>query len=102
MRAPASTRAKMSRPSSSSPNQCAGEGPSSRSGSCCEEGSTPMSGPKSAATTARITIAPPTLLIADPRIDHAVHEVREQVHANVGDGDEEDAALDERIVAEPD
>src|ERR1051325_4654313 len=89
IRAPASTRAKMSRPSSASPNQCPADGPSSRCASSCAAGSNRVStGPKSAATMATSTIAPPTLLIANPRIDQSVEQIRQQVHGDVGDGDE--------------
>src|SRR4051812_41892039 len=103
MRAPASTRAKMSRPSSSSPNQCVADGPSSRCASSCAEGSKrAAAGPNSAATIATSTIVAPNLLIADARIDEPVHQVGEQVHADVGDRDEQDAPLHERIVTEAD
>src|SRR5258706_13650629 len=103
MRAPASTRAKMSRPSSSSPNQWAPEGPSSRAESCCAAGSNrAIDGPRSAAKTAISTMAAPTLLIANPRIDEAVEEIGHEIHAHVGDGNQQDASLHQRIVAEAD
>src|SRR5688572_18429859 len=103
MRAPERTRAKMSRPSSSRPNQCAPVGPSSRSASSCAAGSNGDShGPKSAATTVTSTMAAPTLLIADAGIEHAVHQVGQQVHADVGHRNEQDAPLHEWIVAKPD
>src|SRR5262245_2631118 len=103
MRAPARTLARMSRPSSSRPNQCAADGPASRSGRSCMAGS-PIgsSGPISAASTAIETMAAPTLLIANPRIDDAVHEVGDQIDANVGNRDEQDAPLHERVVAKAD
>src|SRR6185295_15955880 len=102
MRAPASTREKMSRPSSSSPNQCVAEGPSRRWANSCAAGSKRANaGPSNAATIATSTIAPPSLLIADPRIDEAVQQVRDEVHADVRHCDEQDASLDERVIAEP-
>src|SRR5580765_3536116 len=103
MRAPASTRAKISLPSSSRPNQCAADGPSRRLASSCADGSNRDSdGPRSAATMATRTMAAPTLLIANPRIDQAVQKIGEQVHPDVRHGDEQDASLHERIVAKAD
>src|SRR5512132_3160017 len=103
MRAPASTRAKMSRPSSSRPNQCVAEGPSSRLSSCCAAGSNRANaGPTSAARIAMSTIAAPSLLIADSRIDEPVEEIRQQVHTDVGHGNEQDASLHQRVVSKTD
>src|SRR5436309_338965 len=103
MRAPASTRAKMSRPSSSRPNQCVADGPSSRCASCCSAGlNRAIAGPASAATIAARTMAAPTLLIPNARIDETVHEVGEEIHGDVRHRDQKDAALHERIVAETD
>src|SRR5882762_4692268 len=100
MRAPASTREKMSRPSSSSPNQCVADGQSRRRASSCADGSKRVTaGPKSAATIATSTIAAPILLIPDTRVDEPVQKVGHEIHPDVGDRDEQDAPLDERIVA---
>src|SRR5262245_37831682 len=103
MRAPARTRAKMSRPSSSRPNQCVADGPSRRLARSCAAGSNRANaGPTSAATIAMITVMAPTLLIADAGIDQAVEKIRHQIHPDVGHRDEQNAPLNERIVAEPD
>src|SRR5262245_12721262 len=103
MRAPASTRAKVSRPSSSSPNQCVSEGPSRRLARSCTAGSNrAKAGPISAATIAMSTMVAPTLLIANARIDEPVEEIRQQIHPDVGDGNQQNAPLNQRIVAEPD
>src|SRR6185503_10327099 len=106
MRAPARTRARMSRPSSSRPNGCVELGPASRSARSCADGSNGVtSGPTSAASAASTTMAAPVLstsLEPDARIEQAVNEVGEQVHRHVGDRDQQDASLDQRIVAEAD
>src|SRR5204862_536837 len=59
-------------------------------------------GPRSAATMATRTMAAPTLLIANPRIDQAVQKIGDQVHGDVRHSDEQDASLHERIVAKAD
>src|SRR4029450_5684006 len=103
MRVPASKRAKISRPSSSSPNQCVAEGPSRRLARSCTAGSNRANaGPISAATIVMSTLVSPTLLIANARIDESIKQIRHQIHSNVGHRDQQDAALNERIVAEPD
>src|SRR2546425_7272390 len=100
MRAPASTRAKMSRPSSSRPNQCVADGPSRRLASSCAAGSKRVNaGPSSAATMAIETMATPTLLIANPGIDEPVQQIGDEIHADIRHRDEQDASLHERIVA---
>src|SRR5262245_24733560 len=101
MRAPARTREKMSRPSSSRPNQCVADGPSSRCASSCAAGAKrATAGPNSAATIAMSTIVAPTLLIPNPRIDESVQQIRDEVHPHVRHGDQQDAALHEWVVAE--
>src|SRR5688500_12724265 len=103
IRAPDRTRAKMSRPSSSGPNQCRPVGPSSRRASSCAAGSNGESqGPKTAANAAMTTMAAPNLLISNSRVEHAVHKIREEVHGDVRHRDEQNASLHDRIVAEPD
>src|SRR5262245_49265866 len=91
----------MSRPSSSSPNQWLTDGPSSRCASSWAAGSKGVSdGPISAATTAARTMAAPSLLIPDARVDETVEEVRHEVHADVGHGYQQDASLHQRVVPE--
>src|SRR5436190_13951645 len=109
MRAPDSRRARMSRPSSSSPNGCDRLGGSSRRANSCPAGSYgEIAGPTSAATIAIETMRRPTLIIigrsleADPRIQPAVRQVRYEVDEHVGDRDEQNAALHQRVVAEAD
>ena len=48
------------------------------------------------------TMAAPTLLIADPRIDEPVEQIGDEVHADVGHRDQQDATLHQWIVAEAD
>src|SRR5205814_4654806 len=103
MRAPASTREKMSRPSSSSPNQWIADGPSRRLERSCAAGSKrATAGPNNAAITAMRTMAAPILLIANARIDEAVHQIRQQVHPDIRHRDQQNAPLHERIVAKAD
>src|SRR5579862_8069968 len=109
MRAPASTRARMSRPSSSRPNGCANVGPASLAGRSCADGSKgAMNGPTTAATAAIATMTVPTvrsgdrLLIPDPGIEESVRDVHDDVHRNVRDRDQQDASLYRGIVARAD
>ena len=62
--------------------------------SCADGSNLATAGPKSAATTATSTIVAPTLLIPDPRIDEAVHQIGQEVHAHIGDRDQENATLE--------
>src|SRR5262249_4175014 len=106
IRAPASTRARMSRPSSSRPNGCDVLGPASRRASSCAAGSTwATSGPTIAASAPKTTMTAPIRSMSvetNARIQKPVHDVGDEVHRDVGDRDEENAALHERIVAERD
>src|SRR5262245_17817900 len=116
IRAPASTRARMSRPSSSSPKRCDPLGPSNLSASSWPAGSYGVSsGPATAATAViammdapiqssvrcgRLARAPS--FIPNPRIEETVCEIDEQVHRHIGDRDQQNAALNGRIVARAD
>src|SRR6185503_17758146 len=109
MRAPARTRDRMSRPSSSRPNGCADVGPARRSASSCVAGSTcTRNGPTMAAATPTSTMTAPMrsmrsdLLVPDARIEQTVGDIREEIHRDVGDGDQQNAALDQRVIAERD
>src|SRR5258705_1928103 len=94
MRAPASTRARMSRPSSSSQKTCVVLGPSRRSASCWSAGSNGVTnGPTTAASAATATIDAPIQnivlsgesptgdrsFIANARIQEAVDDVDNQI-----------------------
>src|SRR6516225_6516323 len=72
-----------------------------------------MDGPRSARSAAPTTMKVPILSIPcfltfwsliepNPWIEQAVHEIRQHVHRDVRDRDEEDAALDHRVVAKTD
>src|SRR5215470_3947140 len=112
IRAPWSNRLKRSRPNSSVPSQWPGvKGRASRrvvsmaSGSC---------GASAGATTAAIATrttrqspssAPPLLpnaratsLIADPRVEDRVEEIHDEIHQHERRGDQQHAALDQRVV----
>src|SRR4029079_8243945 len=106
IRAPCNKRARMSRPSSSSPKGCARLGASKRrASSCADESYGHTSGPMRAATMARITIRVPTRIMSvepDARIKKSVCEIGKQVHRDIGDGDEENASLNERVIAKAD
>ena len=108
MRAPESSRARMSRPSSSSPNGCARR----------RRLETPRQLLRRRIVGRRATARPAPrpaiasdddrrrrrriIIEADPRIEQPVGQIGEQVHQHVGDGDEQDAALHQRVVAEAD
>src|SRR5690349_21083100 len=106
IRAPCRSRARMSRPSSSSPSGCARLGASSLRASSWAVGSYGQSdGPARAAAIARIMMNVPTRIISlQPysRIEKPVGDIGQQIHRHIRDRDEQDAPLNERVIAKVD
>src|SRR3990170_4947325 len=116
-RAPWISRERTSRPNLSCPSRWEAEGPDSPSSSFCASGSPgEITGAKAAArrnresrtipaaaprcrAVRRISAGSPDFsLIPDPRIETGAQEVRRKVHRHGGQGDDEDAPLDQRVV----
>src|SRR5262245_30282754 len=118
MRAPARMRARMSRPSSSRPNGCVELGRARRSARSWLAGSnSAIAGPIKSAAALTITMIAPTAnsverrlretgrgtsFIADSRIEEPVQDVHQQVHRDIGDGDEQNAPLHRGVITRAD
>ena len=93
-------------PSSSSPNQCSSDW--APRAAAPDPARTDRTAPATARSPPRArprpTIAAPASRhsVSDPRIEHAVEQIDERLTRDVGDRDEQDAALHHRVVAEAD
>src|SRR5687767_11610993 len=111
-RAPYSRRVSTSRPSASRPSGWAPSGGRSRSSSVVASGSPGATNgaarparhiASSTSAPARAVNRPRALRrIAEPRVEHAMDQVRRGVGEEIGERDREHAALDQRVVARVD